>query len=120
MPVSQLIDIALYNNPSTRASWYTARAAAFGYYVSLSEYYPTVVVTGDIDFEHITGGTSISSTFVGNQVGTGTTTQGTALGTALRGHTEPGIESETPLSYRCYYIRHDCFSPCENQQYNPV
>src|ERR1700678_103191 len=32
MSLGKLLDIALYNNPTTRASWNAARAAAFGYH----------------------------------------------------------------------------------------
>lgn len=48
MTVANLLDIALYNNPSTRASWYAARATAYGYHASLSEYYPTLEYFGAI------------------------------------------------------------------------
>jgi outer membrane protein TolC len=48
MTVQELLDIALYNNPSTRSSWYAARAAAFAYRASLSEYYPTIDYSGTI------------------------------------------------------------------------
>ena len=40
MPLSRLLDIALYNNPLTRVSWNAARASAYAYRVSLAPYYP--------------------------------------------------------------------------------
>ena len=62
MPLSKLLDIALYNNPSTRASWNAARASAYGYKVSLSQYYPTVVYTSNVTAEKDTIGASSGST----------------------------------------------------------
>ena len=35
MPLSLLLDMALYNNPSTRMSWNAARASAYAYRTSL-------------------------------------------------------------------------------------
>src|ERR1700722_8388535 len=42
MSLTRLLDIALYNNPSTRMSWNAARASAYAYQVSLSSYYPSL------------------------------------------------------------------------------
>lgn len=74
MALSQLINIALSNNPATRLSWNAARAAAFGYYASLSAYYPAIAISGDIDAEHITGGTGISANFISFAGGGGSNT----------------------------------------------
>lgn len=53
LTLGQLLDIALCNNPATRASWNAARAAAFGYHVSLSEYYPTIDYAMDVQDQDI-------------------------------------------------------------------
>lgn len=55
MPLSKLLDIALYNNPSTRASWHGARAAAYGYRASLSAYYPAVTYVGSLNAQTNSG-----------------------------------------------------------------
>lgn len=60
MPLAKLLDIALYNNPSTRASWYAARAAAFGYHASLSSYYPLLLYSGDLTAQKTNGGATIN------------------------------------------------------------
>lgn len=49
MPLSFLLDMALYNNPLTRASWNAARASAYGYRSSLSTYYPSLLYVGSIN-----------------------------------------------------------------------
>jgi len=56
MPLSKLLDIALYNNPATRVSWNAARAAAFGVQVSLSRYYPAIAYIGTLNAEESTIG----------------------------------------------------------------
>jgi len=86
MPLSQLLNIALYNNPATRASWNAARAAAFGYHVSLSEEYPTINYFGNIQGQTSNGAASVAGAgggaiFAGgstNTAGTGTTTNTTS------------------------------------------
>lgn len=55
MPLSKLLDIALYNNPSTRASWNAARASAYAYRASLSPYYPTIEYTGSLNAQENIG-----------------------------------------------------------------
>jgi outer membrane protein len=62
MPLSKLLDIALYNNPTTRSSWHAARAAAYAYHVSWSAYYPAVTLIGDIATERTNGPTDINNT----------------------------------------------------------
>lgn len=61
MPLSRLLDIALYNNPSTRASWHAARASAYAYRASLSPYYPSISFTGNLDAQTFKGSTFASS-----------------------------------------------------------
>jgi outer membrane protein len=61
MSLSQLLDIALYNNPSTRASWHASRAAAYGYRASLSAYYPAIDYTANLDAQTFKGSTFASS-----------------------------------------------------------
>jgi len=48
MSLTELLDIALYNNPSTRASWNAAKAAAYEYRTSLAPYYPTIDYFGSL------------------------------------------------------------------------
>jgi len=55
MSLSRLLDIALYNNPATRASWNAARASAYAYRASLSNYYPTIEYTGSLDAQTSSG-----------------------------------------------------------------
>lgn len=49
MSLSFLLDMALYNNPSTRASWNAARASAYAWRSTLSEYYPSIDYTGTLN-----------------------------------------------------------------------
>lgn len=49
MPLSLLLDMALFNNPSTRASWNAARASAYAYRASLSSYYPEIGYVGTLN-----------------------------------------------------------------------
>jgi len=80
MPLSRLLDMALYNNPSTRASWNAARASAYAYRASLSPYYPSIEYSGDLSAQLnkgtsyansgdavISSGTTIASTSSVNQ-----------------------------------------------------
>lgn len=46
LSLSELIDIALQNNPSTKKTWAQARAAAGVYGQSLSNYYPSIQFDG--------------------------------------------------------------------------
>ncbi len=77
MSVSQLLDIALYNNPATKVSWQTARAAAYAYRASLSLYYPTLNYTGVLTAEKSGVGGGVNNAFgtsvVANQAGLPTT-----------------------------------------------
>lgn len=70
IPLSKLLDIALYNNPSTRASWNAARASAYAYRASLSDYYPTIAYTGSLNAQENIG-TSFSLS--GNDIISGAT-----------------------------------------------
>jgi len=45
LTISDVVDIALRNNPATRASWSQARAAAFTFGSERGQYYPTVNAT---------------------------------------------------------------------------
>ncbi len=45
LTLAQLVDAALRENPSTRAAWYTARAAAANYGTARGAYYPTAIAT---------------------------------------------------------------------------
>lgn len=80
MSLGQLFNIALYNNPSTRAAWYAARAAAYNFRVSLSQEFPSINYTGNVQEEQFsvasTGGVIAGTTAIGTNTGTttGTTT----------------------------------------------
>lgn len=80
MPLLTLIDIALENNPATQASWYGARAAAYGLRASTAAYYPTIDLVGSI---------SSVNTTVGGRGGGGNITT-TAGGTAIAGGNAAG------------------------------
>lgn len=71
MSLSLLLDMALYNNPSTRVSWNAARASAYSYRASLSNYYPTLTYTGNLSAQTVKGPSFASS---GNAIISGTTT----------------------------------------------
>lgn len=79
MSLPQLLDIALNNNPSTRASWNAARASAYAYYVSLSPYYPTIDYFGSLNAQ-TQAGTSFAQSGQGVVTSsTSTTTPGPAV-----------------------------------------
>jgi outer membrane protein len=61
MTLSRLLDIALYNNPSTRASWNAARASAYAHRASLSAYYPTIDYQGSLNVISDKGGSVSNS-----------------------------------------------------------
>lgn len=61
MSLKQLLDIALFNNPLTRASWHASRAASYGYRASLSAYYPAVTYAGILTAQTIKGSAFASS-----------------------------------------------------------
>jgi outer membrane protein len=73
IPLSKLLDIALYNNPSTRASWNAARASAYAYRSSLSSYYPTIAYAGSLNAQENIGSTFSLS---GNDIISGTSPTG--------------------------------------------
>ncbi len=55
MTLSRLLDIALYNHPSTRMSWNAARASAYAYHAALSPYYPTIDYAGTLNAQTNSG-----------------------------------------------------------------
>lgn len=61
MPLSRLLDIALYNNPLTRVSWHASRASAYAYRASLSAYYPAINYTGILNAQTVKGSNFASS-----------------------------------------------------------
>lgn len=73
MPLSFLLDIALYNNPLTRVSWNAARASAYAYHASLSDYYPFLSYTGSL-----TAQTTKGPAFANSSTGVITNPNGTA------------------------------------------
>jgi outer membrane protein len=50
--LAALIDVALRNNPQTRAAWQSSRAAAANYGASRAPYYPLVTAESDNGFVH--------------------------------------------------------------------
>lgn len=69
MSLSRLLDIALYNNPLTRASWHASRAAAYAYRATLSAYYPAINYTGILTAQTVKGSafaTSSGSAIISN------------------------------------------------------
>jgi outer membrane protein len=64
MPLSLLLDMALYNNPSTRVSWNASRASAYAYRASLSTYYPALSYDGALSAQ-TTKGTDFASSASG-------------------------------------------------------
>jgi outer membrane protein len=77
MALSKLLDIALYNNPTTRASWNAARAAAFSYRASLSDYYPSITYFGNLQNQVSNGSANVSGTNGSILSSTSTTTSST-------------------------------------------
>ncbi len=70
MPLSRLLDIALYNNPSTRASWHAARASAYAYRASLSTFYPSILYEGSLNAQ-LNRGSSFANSSSGIVSGVG-------------------------------------------------
>lgn len=84
MSVAELLNIALYNNPTTRVSWNAARAAAYNYHSVLSIYYPTVFLTEILTAQKSFGGDVNSASGVGSSIAnTGITPNTTGGATAL-------------------------------------
>ncbi len=83
MPLSRLLDMALYNNPATRVSWNAARAAAYAYHASLSPYYPTITYFGSLNAQTNRGSSfaTSGSGIVSNNTGTTPTTPTTETNT---------------------------------------
>src|SRR5256885_14371170 len=46
LTITDVVDIALRNNPATRASWSQARAAAFTFGSERGQHHPTISATG--------------------------------------------------------------------------
>lgn len=92
MPLSKLLDIALYNNPSTRASWNAARAAAYAYHVSLSPYYPTLAYTGSLNAQTNKGSSFATS-------GSGIVSNPTTSTTTKTQSFSTNLENDLSLTY---------------------
>ncbi len=90
IPISKILDIALFNNPRTQVSWQAARAAAYGFRASLSPYYPTVTFNETLEVENNTIGAA-------NGVNITTTTSGASAATL--GPTVATLTSELIFSY---------------------
>lgn len=61
MSLSFLMDMALFNNPATRASWNASRASAYAYRGSLSTFYPTLNYVGTLNAQTTKGTTTANS-----------------------------------------------------------
>lgn len=61
MSVMDLLDIALVYNPSTEMSWQTARADAFAYRETFSNYYPTIIDQETLTYTRGSAGSSTTS-----------------------------------------------------------
>jgi outer membrane protein len=102
MPLSKLLDIALYNNPITRVSWNAARAAAFNYHVALSEEYPTITYTGSMEAQVSNGAVNISGAggaIIANGSTTTTTTTTTTTSSSSSTETVETVFNQLTLSY---------------------
>ena len=64
LTMAQLVDAALRENPSTRAAWHMARAAAASYGAARGAYYPSVVASTDGAYEKLRDPQS-TTTFTG-------------------------------------------------------
>lgn len=94
LSLDELIDIGLTNNPLTKQSWHTARAAAYDLGVSESSLFPTVVGTESVTApaNYGTSGTVISGNTIDSVVGVG----------SFRGRSSgkvPYITSDLTVSY---------------------
>jgi len=94
MPLSRLLDMALYNNPSTRVSWHAARASAYAYRASLSTYYPTLLYSGSLNAQTNKGSSFASS-------GTGIVSSPTATTTtaAAKSIASTNLSNNLTLNY---------------------
>lgn len=72
MSLTKLLDMALYNNPSTRMSWDAAKASAYAWRASLSPYYPTLEYFGSLNAQTTKGSSFANSG--GGIITSGTTT----------------------------------------------
>lgn len=91
--MTDVIDIALRNNPATRESWATARVAGDQYGSALGAIYPTV--NGSVNFTHTaTSAASVSGTTVG-----GNDTTSNVRGTGGAGISRTQITPALSLSY---------------------
>jgi len=77
LSVSELIAIALENNPQTQQAWENARAAAFLWRASQSALYPTIFWTGTFSLQDRTGATGSSASGGGGGLGGISTPNGT-------------------------------------------
>lgn len=114
MSVAKLMDIALYNNPSTRVTWHAARAAAYNVHEAESLYYPLVAYTGIATLENNTiglGALTANNTITNNNPippviasfkaptsGTSGSNSSTSIG-ASRGKNESNLVNEITVSY---------------------
>ena len=79
LALPDIVDLALHNNPATRASWFAARAAADLYGASRGALYPTVNATVNLSRSQNTAGgtggvgisTSLDSTATNRAAGAG-------------------------------------------------
>ncbi len=63
--LTEVLNVALSNNPTTQTSWAKAKQASYEYQISLADYFPEVDLSADVTRQHqsiaSTGGVSISN-----------------------------------------------------------
>lgn len=91
LSMMDVVDLSLRNNPATRESWATARAAADQYGAARGSLYPTINGNVNLSRSSSTAGTTNGSNLGG--AGTGTDSSGTT-----RGGTTGGGTSRTQLT----------------------
>lgn len=101
---SELLDIALQNNPSTKQAWHNARSAAFLFQASKSTFYPEVNLQETLAFTENHFGSSSSifgatgATGATGTVPAGRIAQNIASGNTLQGYVQ-SINSDLTMSY---------------------
>jgi len=94
LSMMDVIDLSLRNNPATRESWATARAAADQYGSARGSLYPTINGNVNLSRTTSTAGGSGGSAFGGTGSGSGTGNDSTGT----RGGTSVGSSSRTQLT----------------------
>lgn len=99
LPLAELIDIALCNNPQTYQAWTVARAAAYNLMVQNSDYYPAAVLQETIAYSKLHGSGKAAAA---SGAESGTISGDTAVGVASGGGATPflrSLNSQLTISY---------------------